>query len=251
MKKIICICMVATLCIEVSGCSGSQTTTSSMSALTDISTNDRLSEEFGELAAEWTVKQIQGEYDYVINAFENLGDKFAKDSTAYSELSKIYEECKKAKQENNWKLKHYVDEFGDETDDKYINYVGIGTFSNTATTDSLLKVSILVDTNSGIAIKLYEYGDNVVQNSYSSRRKYTVSVKTPSGDKKTFEGYMRSSSGDRIFMSDNSLLFQFKNVSPTNIDNKMKFHIVDNDRPTTYYDFEVDLLGFSEAYSNL
>lgn len=251
MKKIICICLIATLCIGISGCSGTQTTTSSMSVVTDTSTNDRLSEEFGELAAEWTVKQIQGEYDYVINAFENLGDKFEKDSTAYSELSKIYEECKKAKQESNWKLKHYVDEFGDETSAEYINYVGKGTFSNTATKDSLLVVSILVDTNSGIAIKLYEYGDNVVQNSYSSRRKYKVNVKTPGGGKKSFEGYMKSSSGDRIFMSNDSLLFEFKHVSPTNMKNKMKFHIVDNDRPTTYYDFEVDVSGFSEAYSNL
>lgn len=251
MKKTIIICLIAALIVGVSGCSSSYPEISYISKSTTNaskdSSKDKFLDEYGDIYAEWTIKEIEGEYDYVINAFENLDDKFVENSNCYKSLSEIYEKCKKAKKENNWKVSYYVDDFGDKTDQKYIKYVGSGTFSNSATTNSLLTFSILADTRSGISIQLYEYGNSIVKNSYSHEKRYTVNIKNPNGNKETLDGYINSN-GNRIFMYTESLLLEFKLASE---DGTIKFHIVENDRPTTYYDFEVNVSDFSAAYAEL
>lgn len=62
-----------------------------------------------------------------------------------------------------WTEKHYVDEFGASTNNKYMQTELNGTFSNSATTNSPLKVVLTVDMDSTIKIALYEYGDLMVK----------------------------------------------------------------------------------------
>lgn len=57
-----------------------------------------------------------------------------------------------------WSLGNYVDEFGDRTGDRFLSLSSVGTFSNTATTDSLLTVEMLYDLRKEPKIVLYEYG---------------------------------------------------------------------------------------------
>lgn len=58
-----------------------------------------------------------------------------------------------------WKIEYYVDDFGDQTNHGYVSTEVNGTFSNSATTDSRLRVRFVIDTSS-IRINLYEYGGN-------------------------------------------------------------------------------------------
>lgn len=57
-----------------------------------------------------------------------------------------------------WVTGQYTDEFGDPVEMYYIQSTTHGTFSNSATTDSKLKIIITVDT-SLVLIDLYEYGN--------------------------------------------------------------------------------------------
>lgn len=58
-----------------------------------------------------------------------------------------------------WNVDKYVDDFGDSTKHGYVHAEVYGTFSNSATTDSKLRVKFLIDDNS-MRIQLYEYGGN-------------------------------------------------------------------------------------------
>lgn len=58
-----------------------------------------------------------------------------------------------------WSLGHYIDDFGEPTKEAYISTILLGTFSNSATTNSDLSVRILIDRKS-IRIQLYEYASN-------------------------------------------------------------------------------------------
>ncbi len=77
--------------------------------------------------------------------------------------------CAEEASSSAWVLDYYVDEFRLPTDEPYVTNAEpiIGIFSNSATTDSDLLVSILVDED-GLAIMLDEYGSSRVKNSYSS-----------------------------------------------------------------------------------
>lgn len=73
-----------------------------------------------------------------------------------------------------WKIRYYVDTFGDPTDSGYIGSESImGTFSNSATTNAKLKVRFIINKET-IRIKLYEYGGNtpVTRNSIDGYEVY-------------------------------------------------------------------------------
>lgn len=57
----------------------------------------------------------------------------------------------------NWTISHYVDSFGDPTDQAYARLQTEGHFSNSATRRDTIEVIFLVDENS-FSFKLYEYG---------------------------------------------------------------------------------------------
>jgi len=150
--------------------------------------------------------------------------------------------------ESDWILKHYVDEFGDDTNEKYVSYVGLGTFSNTATTDSDLIVYVMVD-REDVSIKLLEYGNSLVNNSYSHGIRYDIITKDESGNKFPCSGYMNAENGDRIYLSDNTKGHFLNHMKTSSED--LRFHIVESDRPSTYYDFTISPSNFKEIYEQL
>lgn len=58
-----------------------------------------------------------------------------------------------------WTIGNYVDDFGEKTDEQYVATELFGTFSNSATTNSDLRVRFLIDKDD-IRIQLYEYARN-------------------------------------------------------------------------------------------
>lgn len=200
-RTLMCICIFATICVNLIGCSSSET------------------------------------------KIDNIDTQSTETSSTTSEedsVSDVSNDVSESSAGNSWKVKNYVDEFNDPTDEKYISYVGVGTFSNTATTDSTLVLSVLYD--GSLYVKLYEYGSSLVTNSYSHSVEYTVMVKDEDGQKSEYEGTMYSDSGDRVKIWGSELIEKFKS------NKTLKFHIVNNDRPTTTYDFTIDTSGFKEVY---
>lgn len=72
------------------------------------------------------------------------------------------------KRDTTWEEAYYVDEFGAPTNEKYLTTEIDGTFSNSATTNSPLKVRINVSKDSTIKIALYEYGSKMVKDQVNS-----------------------------------------------------------------------------------
>lgn len=61
----------------------------------------------------------------------------------------------------DWETGNYVDDFGDKTNEKFIEQSAYGSFSNSATTNSDLVARILIDKNN-IRFQLKEYGRHPV-----------------------------------------------------------------------------------------
>ncbi len=144
---------------------------------------------------------------------------------------------------------YYVDEFNQPTSDGYVmneSYIS-GTFSNSATTDSLLYVQVLVD-KEDIAIFLYEYGRNTVKNS-SSRyvEEYDITMKTADGTKHNLTGTIYCG-GDRLFIDSN---YETTVLNALKSGEKVSFYIVQSDRTTTTYLFTVNTSNFAEEYVKL
>ena len=148
-----------------------------------------------------------------------------------------------------WKIKYYVDEFGDYTTEGYVtnkNWIE-GKFSNSATTNAKLYVVFLID-DEDVAIKLYEYGKDVVKNGGSSRVTYNVTMKDAAGVRHTLTGYMYSGS-DRIFFSaeDEQTI-----LNALSANGNVKFSIVNSKTATDQYIFSVENTSyFVNAYNQL
>ena len=144
-----------------------------------------------------------------------------------------------------WDKRYYVDEFKQPTNVWYITnkeYI-IGTFSNSATTNSQLKVQLLID-KTDIAFVLLEYGRNRVKNS-SSRYvdSYTITMKDSTG-KVSMTGTVYCG-GDRLYIDSAYVSRVLQALSGTG---SVSFYIVEKDRTTTTYLFTVDCSNFAELY---
>ncbi len=67
------------------------------------------------------------------------------------------------KDETIWKEMHFTDEYGATTNEKYVYTDLFGSFSNSATTNSPLKVRLTVSQDSTIEFALFEYGSTMVK----------------------------------------------------------------------------------------
>ena len=144
---------------------------------------------------------------------------------------------------------YYVDEFDQPTKDGYVwnyNYI-TGKFSNSATTDSLLYVQVLVDKDD-ITIFLYEYGRNLVKNS-SSRyvEDYDITMKTADGTKYNLKGTIYCG-GDRLFINEK---YESTVLNALKSGDTVSFYIVQSDRTTTTYLFSVNSSNFAEKYESM
>lgn len=70
---------------------------------------------------------------------------------------------KNQSEESIWSEQYLTDDFGVPTKEKYLYTDLIGSFSNSATTNSNLRVRLTVERDSTIEIALYEYGSEMVK----------------------------------------------------------------------------------------
>lgn len=168
------------------------------------------------------------------------------DDSATTDNSQNTEEPAPEPVKEDWIEGYYVDEFNEPTDDRYItNYQRIkGVFSNSATTDSLLKVEFAIDEDS-IGIFLYEYGDSLVKNSFSNYNDdYTVTVRNESGDEDVLKGAIYAG-GDRVVLTDKA-----KDIFIDYLcgEEDFKVLIVEDEYQTSKYLFKVSPSNFAEIY---
>lgn len=142
-----------------------------------------------------------------------------------------------------WESAFYVDEFNNPTNEAYMRNAEnfVGTFSNSATTNSKLYARILIDVED-VAIRLWEYGSQEV-NAYSTTY-YNITFLDDNGTKHYSKGTMYKN-GDRIHLEDwtfVSLLLQ---------NQKLKIYIEENSKYgyNTTYLFEVKNGNFDTVYS--
>ena len=149
----------------------------------------------------------------------------------------------------SFSIDYYVDEFNQPTKDGYVynpSYF-LGTFSNSATTDSTLTVQMLVD-KEDIAFFLYEYGKYQVKNSSSySVDKYNITMKTADGTKHSLKGTVYCG-GDRLFIDSK---YKSKVIEALKSGETVSFYIEEKDRATTQYLFAVSSSNFADKYTQL
>ena len=159
-------------------------------------------------------------------------------TTETTQSSENTAEVKTEKEENTipetWEKSFYVDDFNEPTDEWFISTSFMGTFSNSATTDSSLSGYVLID-EENVAFMLYEYNRNQVKNSYSRDKAYTITAKAEDGSKSEFSGSVWSE-GDRVIVSnaDKPAIIELMKNGGT-----VKFYIYETDNSVTNYLFTV------------
>lgn len=147
-----------------------------------------------------------------------------------------------------WETKFYVDDFNQPTDDWYIvnKTRFVGTFSNSATTDSALTVDMLADSEGYVAFFLYEYGRNTVKNSSQNYvDEYDITMRTADGTEHKLSGTLYCG-GDRIIIDDehvDTVLTALKG------EGNVMFRVVKSDRTVESYLFTVLPSNFATLYA--
>ena len=148
----------------------------------------------------------------------------------------------------DWRIDYYVDDFNQPTDEWYITedeYL-VGTFSNSATTNSKLYANVMVDLDDNVIIFLYEYGSRQVKN--SSERywdEYNITMRTPDGADHKITGTMYCGD-DRVNIDDayiDEVLTALKG------EGNVMFRIENADRTVESYLIEVATSNFAELYN--
>lgn len=146
-----------------------------------------------------------------------------------------------------WQNNYYVDNFGEKTKKKYITstHTISGTFGNTATQDSELNVTFLINSASDISIQLYEYaGNNPVK--AMSNDKYAVRVKDKDGKKYELSATNYS---DRISLDSDDARLVHKALLKGG---QIQFWIQEVETPTTQYQFSIENADwYDNAYQKL
>jgi len=140
-----------------------------------------------------------------------------------------------------WRIRYFVDEFGEPTKQGYItNSSSIkGSFSNTATENSDLNVDFLISKSSDISIQLYEYAGNNPVKAYSIEM-YHVYIQDKDGERFTLIATNRS---DRLGFDESGSRQVHKILLKGGL---IKFRIVEFDTSTTQYQFNIQNADYYE-----
>lgn len=175
------------------------------------------------------------------NAQQAAIDKHVRDSIRMANLGNL----------GIWKINYFVDDFGEPTNEGYITTEDpiYGTFSNTATQDSRLRVRFIIAGKKSVAIKLFEYDGNNPVKGYEDSYKVLVQDK----DGKRYELYASNWDSDRLTFSsygNNSDAEKFHNILMQG--GNIKVRIIDRDRSSTQYNFTINNADWYEnAYYKL
>lgn len=147
-----------------------------------------------------------------------------------------------------WVVQYYVDEFNQYTDIGYITHADIeGTFSNSAVDDRELLIRWLIDEDD-VALKLFEYGDNLVKGTSSRSTTYSVTMRGNSGSDIKLSATLYAD-GDRLYFSDSDGKKIREEFSKNG---KVSFYIVNNRYKTETYLFTMNNTSyFSNAWNKL
>ena len=88
-----------------------------------------------------------------------------------------------------WEIGNYVDEFGEETEERFLHQTVSGTFSNSATTNA--KCTYFIEHNKKekvLGISIYPYDGNSKESFYDDTFQ-DVKIKSPSGKVVTIEAF--------------------------------------------------------------
>ena len=90
---------------------------------------------------------------------------------------------------SQWEIGNYVDEFGEETEERFLHQTVSGTFSNSATTNA--KCGYFIEHNKKekvLGISIYPYDGNSMESFYEDTFQ-DVKIKKPSGEVVTIEAF--------------------------------------------------------------
>lgn len=153
-------------------------------------------------------------------------------------------------QSQSWENRTYVDEFGDPTTDKFSNVIVEGTFSNSATINSKLFVSVKMSpSEGGIAVSLdfYEYGSSKAN--FSSEFGVLL-VKGDEGDVHKLRAY-QGESGYLYFGADEVTSKQFIELLSTNNSLKCSYTEVTEYGTPSKYRFSIVVTGTEKSIEYL
>ena len=135
-----------------------------------------------------------------------------------------------------WVLCNYVDEFGEDTPNRYLRLGGKGVFSNSATTGSRMTAYLIVDRKS-IAFRFVEYDDHVVKDDESCQMK----IKDSYGDVHEITLY-NSRDGQMTTFSDNEVKEILKKGGKITVSAEMGKY------SKSKYLFKMNVSGYDKAY---
>ena len=170
---------------------------------------------------------------------ETLKEELEKERLRLIELNKL----------GTWEYGNYVDDFGDPTGKKYIQNTSFGSFSNTATDNSSLKVEMMISSDKQDApwFRIYEYGSMKIKGYYDYKY-YPCKIK--SSDEEIFHLRLKIEDGWDFFRIVQPGRWDGKDYTKKwgNIDklNKLiqegksaKFSCYDSDTPSSTYRFDL------------
>tara|TARA_B100001248_G_C27383424_1_gene458327 strand:- start:492 stop:1334 length:843 start_codon:yes stop_codon:yes gene_type:complete len=146
-----------------------------------------------------------------------------------------------------WAVRYYVDSFGDKTSSGYITHDKIrGTFSNTATQNSRLDATFLMNSYTDIDLKLFEYARSNPVKTYGETN-YIANVKDSGGGKHKLRA--RNYKSDRMSFDEPS---SKKLHSILKKGGTVKFSIHEANNSVNQYNFVIDNAGgYYNAYKKL
>lgn len=143
---------------------------------------------------------------------------------------------------SDWKVGHYIDDFGEETDDAYAIGTFYGYFSNSATTHSDLTVFVYLDkdTATRVSIRLLEYGSHKA--TFATHETTKIKIKT---DSDYVASYLIGGSSDLIALGEDFVnqILNSKTISCV-ITTSSKYQTV----PSVYH-FTINCAGAREMYN--
>ena len=150
-----------------------------------------------------------------------------------------------------WDMYNYIDDFNQPTEDRYISNIDViaGTFSNSATTDSLLYAYFAVDAEK-IGIVLLEYGTYQVKNNSSRYTDtYNIIMRTADGTDHKMTGTLYCGQG--VITIDKEYYDEVISALSGESEQTTAFAIINAEHTTTKYLLSVVSGNFAEKYQEL
>jgi hypothetical protein len=185
-----------------------------------------------------------------VEPIESYADQLIREMNARTDsVKRINDSILNEREKHPWRIETYNDEFGDPTKEKFAYTSSTGTFSNSATTDAHLFVSIMIDKEAA-GIMLYEYDANRSPVSFIGSDG-SINMKNEAGQKIVITNCLfkwNQQGGVKLTNAINSNFSRFKKFI---LQSTGKIKVVMYDKYSSEYNFTINANGFSEILSQL